>query len=102
MSESIHGKWQFLAPKPGSVYKQLFVKNTRIMARVLYGMHLNQEEPRSPEEIANIFGLPVEAVHEAIAYCATDPPEVRMDWEEEEASDRARQSAREDVGVGQN
>ena len=94
------GKWRHLDRKPGSVYKQLFVKGTRIMARVLYGMHLSEEQPRSPEEIAAIFGLPVEAVQEAIAYCAANPPEIQEDWEQEEASDQARRSASQGVGAG--
>jgi hypothetical protein len=32
--------------------------------------------------------LPLEAVQEAIAYCQSDPPEIRADWEMEEASIR--------------
>ena len=60
------------------------------MARILYGMYVNDEDPRTPEEIAAAFGLPVQAVHEAIAYCESDPPEIREDWEREEANVRAR------------
>ncbi len=82
--------WKYLGPKPGSAYKQLFIKGTRIMARILYGMYMNAEEPRTPEEIAEAYQLPLEAVREAIAYCQTDPPEIRQDWEEEEAIERAR------------
>jgi uncharacterized protein (DUF433 family) len=78
--------WVYLEPKPGSAYRQLFVKGTRIMARILYGMHLNEEEPRSPEEIAAPFGLPVEAVREAIVYCQSNPPEIREDYDREEAN----------------
>ena len=79
-----------LAPKPGSLYRQLFVKNTRIAARILYGMFVNEEEPRSPEDIASAFRLPVEAVYEAIRYCESNPPALREDWEREEAHIRAR------------
>ncbi len=43
--------WKYLAPKPKSFYKQLFV-NGRIQARLLYGLYRNAEEPQSPEEIA--------------------------------------------------
>jgi uncharacterized protein (DUF433 family) len=68
----------------------MFVKGTRIMARILYGMVVSEEEPRTPEEIAHAFGLPLAAVHEAIAYCESDPPEIREDWEREEANVRAR------------
>jgi uncharacterized protein (DUF433 family) len=83
-------KWKYLAPKPGSNYKQLFIKGTRIMARILYGMYMSAEEPRTPEEIAEAYSLPLEAVREAIAYCDTDPQEIREDWEREEARERER------------
>ena len=39
----------------------------------------------TPEEIAADYGLPVEAVREAIAYCDTDPVEIREDFAHEEA-----------------
>src|SRR5437588_11819999 len=39
-----------LAPNPKSAYKQLFVKGTRIRARVLYGWYAC-EEPMTPDEI---------------------------------------------------
>ena len=39
----------------------------------------------TPEEVATAFALPVQAVLEAIAYCQSDPPEIKQDWEREEA-----------------
>lgn len=78
-----------LAPHPTSAYRQLFVKGTRVRARVLYGWYAC-EEPRSPEEIADDYGLPVEAVREAIAYCESNPPELLADYEREE---RLREAA---------
>ena len=76
--------WQFLAPNPKSCYMQLFVKGTRIRARVLYGMFMSAEEPMTPAEIAAEFDLPLEAVSEAIAYCQSEPPEIALDFEREE------------------
>lgn len=76
--------YDHLAPNPNSAYKQLFVKGTRIRARVLYGWYAC-EEPRSPEEIAADYNLPVEAVKEAIAYCESNPPELLEDYRREEA-----------------
>src|SRR5438445_5399161 len=81
--------WKYLDRKPGSAYKQLFVKGRNIRARILYGRYMSEEEPMTPEEIAADYNLPLEAVLEAIAYCETDPPEIRQDWEMEEASIRA-------------
>lgn len=76
--------WKHLEPNPKSAYKQLFIKGRRIRARILYGMFMSAEEPRTPEEIAEDYGLPLEVVQEAIAYCQTDPPEIREDFEREE------------------
>lgn len=73
-----------LAPNPKSNYKQLFVKGTRIRARVLYGLHVC-EEPRTAEEIAADYNLPVEAVRESIAYCESNPPELLQDYARDEA-----------------
>ena len=76
-------KYVHLAPNPKSTYRQLFVKGTRIRARVLYGW-CACAEPRRPEEIAAAYGLPVEAVKEAIAYCESNPPELLEDYRREE------------------
>src|SRR5579871_5557646 len=77
-------QWKFLEPNPKSAYKQLFVRGRRILARDLYGMFVNAEEPMTPEAIAADYGIPVEAVQEAIAYCQTDPSEIKKDFEREE------------------
>jgi uncharacterized protein (DUF433 family) len=76
--------WKYLAPNPKSLYTQLFIKGTRIRARILYGLYMSAEEPMTPEEIAAGYNLPLEAVKEAIAYCQTDPPEIKKDFEREE------------------
>lgn len=78
----------YLAPNPKSVYTQLFVKGTRIRARVLYGWYAC-EEPMPPEQIAIEFNLPLEAVRESIAYCESNPPELADDYEREEALSEA-------------
>jgi uncharacterized protein (DUF433 family) len=76
--------WTRLAPNPKSAYKQLFLKGRRIRARDLYGMFMSAEAPMTPAEIAADYNLTLEAVEEAIAYCQTDPPEIREDFEREE------------------
>lgn len=76
--------WQHLAPNPKSCYKQLFVKSTRIRARVLYGLFMSALEPMTPEEIAVELNLPLAAVQEAIAYCQSNPPEIAQDFAREE------------------
>jgi len=77
-------EYQYLARNLKSSYKQLFVKGTRIRARVLYGWYACNE-PQSLDDIAQDYGLPVEAVREAIAYCESDPPELLDDYRREEA-----------------
>ena len=93
MSTSTTATWIHLAPKPGSVYRQLFVRGRNIAARTLYGLFVSEEEPRSPEQIAVDYDLPLDAVLEAIAYCERDPVEIREDWEREEATSQARGDA---------
>jgi uncharacterized protein (DUF433 family) len=63
----------------------LFVKGKRIRARILYGLLMNETDPQTPEQIADDYGIPVEAVREAIAYCASNPPEIDEDYQREEA-----------------
>jgi uncharacterized protein (DUF433 family) len=77
--------YKYLSRKPGSLYKQLFVTGRRIAARQLYGHYMSEEGPRTPEEIAADYNLPLEAVLEAIAYCQSNPPEIASDFAAEEA-----------------
>src|SRR5213080_232102 len=84
MKRSTSTTWQHLEPNPKSCYKQLFVKGTRIRARVLYGMFMSSEEPMTPAGIGAQFNLPVEAVQETIAYCQSNPPEIAQDCLREE------------------
>lgn len=76
--------WQHLAPNPRSCYKQLFLKGTRIRARVVYGMCISADEPMTPQQIAAELNVPLPAVQEAIAYCQGNPPEIAQDFEREE------------------
>ena len=78
-------QYKYLARKPKSVYKQLFIKDRWISARTLYGMYVNEEMPMTPEEIAADYNLPLETVLEAIAYCESKPPELAQDYAREQA-----------------
>ncbi len=92
MNEQNPNTWKYLARKPGSDYQQLFVKGTRIAARTLYSYYTPGEDyaGETVEELAANFNLPVEAVQEAIAYCESDPPEIRADLAMEDALMEAR------------
>jgi uncharacterized protein (DUF433 family) len=67
------------------VLQAAFYQGRKIRARQLYGAYMSEEEPRTIEEIAADFDVPIEAVKEAIAYCESDPPEIRRDMAIEEA-----------------
>ncbi|HEX5106070.1 MAG TPA: hypothetical protein VFV87_19760 [Pirellulaceae bacterium] len=84
-ADALAQQYKYLAPKPKSAYKQLFVKGRGIFARTLYGAYMSEEMPMTPEEIAADRDLPVEAVLEAIAYCESNPPEIEEDFRREEA-----------------
>lgn len=68
-----------------SAYRQLFIKGTRIRAEIIYRAHINQEEPRTADQLAADYNLPLEAVREAIEYGRSNPPEVAADITREEA-----------------
>lgn len=74
--------YQYLEPRQGSYYRQLFVKGTRIRAEILYSLTIPSAEDGevyTPEEVAAAYGLPLEAVQEAIDYCRSNPPEIALD-----------------------
>src|SRR5262245_64196078 len=60
-----NGDYKHLKPKRGSRYQQLFVG--RIRAEILYRETVGNE-PLTPDEVAREYGVPVEAVREAIDY----------------------------------
>jgi uncharacterized protein (DUF433 family) len=82
--------YQHLEPRPDSAYRQLFVKGTRVRAELIYRAHIDQDEPMTPEELAVDFGLPLQAVREAIEYCKNHPAEIAADAADEEALMAAR------------
>jgi hypothetical protein len=47
-------------------------------------MFMSGEELMTSEEIAADFNLPLDVVQEAIAYCQSNPPEIKKDFEREE------------------
>jgi uncharacterized protein (DUF433 family) len=77
--------WKHLEANPKSAYKQLFIKGTRLRAEVVYGLTVDGTEPMTPEEVAAEYGLPLEVIQEAIAYCRTNPGEIQQDHAAEEA-----------------
>jgi uncharacterized protein (DUF433 family) len=60
-------QYQHLELRPGSNYRQLWVKDRHMRAEVLYRLTVGPE-PRTPEEIAEDYDLPLDVVREAIEY----------------------------------
>ncbi len=58
---SIHTDYKWLAPWPGSNYRQWFIKGRKVRAETLYHLTVNSE-PRTPAEVAHDYELPLEAV----------------------------------------
>jgi hypothetical protein len=73
--------YQYLEPRPGSSYKQLFIKGTKFPAWDIYSAAYprGDEDDRTPEQVTEDRGIPVEAVYEAIRYCESKPIEVAYD-----------------------
>ena len=81
--------YQFLEPRAESNYRQLFVRGRSIRAEILYRATLGPE-PRTPEEVATDFGVPLAAVHEALHYCLEQEELLRQEREQVLADIRVR------------
>jgi hypothetical protein len=57
--------YQHLEPRPGSDYRQFFLKGRRIRAAVV-DEAVHGPDPFTPEEFAREDQVPIEAVHEAL------------------------------------
>jgi uncharacterized protein (DUF433 family) len=77
--------YHYLEPRPGSSYRQWFIKDRRIRAEILYRQTLG-EDARTPEQVAHDYSLPVEAVLEAIDYCQKYPEVLQADRDREWAN----------------
>jgi uncharacterized protein (DUF433 family) len=77
--------YQYLELRPTSLYRRLFIKGTRIRAELIYRAHINAEQPRTAEELAADYSLPLPAVLEAIEYGKSNAPEIVADIAREEA-----------------
>src|SRR5881227_1695876 len=88
MATSTATQYQNLEPRPGSNYRQLFLKGRRIRAAVVHEA-VHGPDPYTPEEFAREYGVPLEAVREALAYVANDLPLIEAERDHEAARLRA-------------
>lgn len=82
-------EYKYLGPRLGSLYRQFFFKGRGLRAETLYRETVGLE-PRTPEEVAEDFDVPLEAVYEAIDYCLRNEDLLRQEREEDWAAMRAR------------
>jgi uncharacterized protein (DUF433 family) len=80
---------QHLEPRPGSNYRQFFLKGRRIRAAVV-DEAVHGPDPCTPEEFAHDYQVPLEAVLGALDYVARNRPLIEQERDREAASIRAR------------
>ena len=71
-------QYQHLEPRPGSNYRQLFLKRRRIRAAVV-DEAIHGPDPRTPEEFARDYQVPLKAVLEALDYVAQNRPLIEQE-----------------------
>ena len=81
--------YQYLEHRPGSNYREMFLKGRRIRASVVNGW-IHGPDPMTPEEFAQDFRVPLEAVHEALDYVAHNRALIEQERDREAANIRAR------------
>ena len=89
MSTEPQPHYQHLEARPGSNYRQLWLKGRRIRAAVVDEV-VHGPDPRTPEEFAQEYQVPLEAVLEALDYVAQNRPLIEQEREREAANLRAR------------
>ncbi len=89
MSTEVQKPYRYLEPRPGSNYRQLFLKGRRIRAEAMYHA-VHGPDSYTPEELAEGYQVPLEAVYEALDYVERNPQVIQADREREEAKLRAR------------
>ena len=79
---------EHLEYRPGSNYRTMWIKGRRIRATVVDAA-IHRPDPRSPEEFAEDFQVPLDAVLEALDYVAQNQELIRQERRAEVAELRA-------------
>ena len=80
-----NGEYKYLGPRRGTLFRQFFIKGRGLRAHTVY-LDIVGPEQMTPEEAAQNWDLPLEAVLECIDYCEKNADVIRLDWEEGEAA----------------
>jgi uncharacterized protein (DUF433 family) len=89
MSTKTKTEYQHLEPRPGSNYRQLFLKGRRIRAAVV-DEAIHGPDPYTAEEFAMEYQVPLDAAVEALDYVARNRPLIEQERDREAARLRAR------------
>jgi hypothetical protein len=81
--------YKFLEYRPGSNYRQMFLKGRNLRAEILYRAIIGPE-PRTVDEVASDYGVPREAVEEAVDYCVHHADVLQQEREDVLADIRRR------------
>src|SRR5687767_10313761 len=82
MSNTNTTQYQHLEPRPGSNYRQLFLKGRRIRAGIVYEV-VHGPDHYTPEQFARDYDVPLEVVLEALDYVANNLPLIQQERERE-------------------
>jgi hypothetical protein len=89
MSRETVKQYRYLEPRAGSNYRQLFLKGRRIRAAVV-DQAIHGPDPRTPEEFAEDYQVPLPAVLEALDYVVENRALIEQERDREAARLRAR------------
>jgi uncharacterized protein (DUF433 family) len=89
MATSVATQYQYLEARPGSNYRQLFLKGRRIRTAVVYEA-IHGPDAYAPDEFAREYGVPLESVLEALEYVAKNLPLIEAERDREAADVHAR------------
>jgi uncharacterized protein (DUF433 family) len=81
--------YRYLEPRPGSNYRQLFLKGRRIRAAIVHEM-VHGPDAYTPEEFARDYDVPLDAAREALEYAANNLSLIEAERELEAADVRSR------------
>ena len=73
-------EYKYLGRRTGSNYEQFFFKGRGLRAEVLYRQTIGID-PRTPQQVAEDFDVPLDAVLEAIHYCTHNEDLLRRERE---------------------
>ncbi len=84
MSTPTQIQYQYLEPRPGSNYRQFFLKGRRIRAAVVDEV-IHGLDPCTPEEFARDYQVSLETVLEALDYVTRNRPLIEQERDREAA-----------------